>query len=343
MGLNNIAKGALPKAQDIQQLINLLQALYDAGPLSFLGTVSAPSNTPTVTLSSGSLSGSHQWGTYWITGIPNGSGGVNVTGRTTPSPYTTAQTLTNQQGTVSISGQGIPQGVIGWGVVRNHAGGSVWYEVPGSEQFNLSGAMPVTFTDNTPDANLTIGAPSVNTTGTPVTFGAPVTFDSPVYLNGVNNVNAPPTPVILASSNIQGVGMTEFGDLVPINPSQIQNGTYWTVKDKNGNPIWKVYLAGGAIDVEAYLRCYGGLYVPSGQSTWLINGIGSNYTWTGTISYQSSVTITHGLGHKPIMTALGTTGNTRLAWGESTANQSVTVSNYPTVGGNSWTGSIYFW
>jgi hypothetical protein len=164
-----------------------------------------------------------------------------------------------------------------------------------------------------------------------------------IYLNNTNNVNAPPTTVYLASSNPQGVGMTEYGDLVPINPSQIQNGTYWTVQDKNGNPMWKVYLSGGAIDCEAYWRCYGGLYVPNGQATWLINGIGSNYSWSGTISYQSSVTITHGLGHKPIMTALGTTGNIRLAWGEATASQSVNVSNYPTVGGNSWTGTIYFW
>jgi hypothetical protein len=339
VGLNNIAKGALPKAADIQQLINILQALYDAGPLSFLGSVSAPSTAPTATLSSGSLNGSYQWGTYWITGIPNGSGGVNVTGRTTPSPYSTSISLTNQQGTVSISGQGIPQGVIGWGVVRNHAGGSVWYEVPGSEQFNLSGLMPVTFIDNTSDANLITSAPSTNTTGTPVTFGAPVTFDSPVYLNGVDNVNAPPTPVILASSNIQGVGMTEFGDLVPINPSQIQSGTYWTVKDKNGNPMWKVYLSGGAIDCEAYWRCYGGLYVPSGQSTWLCNGIGWNYTWSGTINTGTSTTLTHNLGHYPIVALAGTTGNLELTYRFQDL-ETIVVTNYSS-GGNNWTGGVY--
>ena len=340
MGLNNITKGALPKAADIQQLINILQAIYDAGPLHLLGAVPAPSAAPAVTLSSGSLNGSYQWGTYWITGIPNGAGGVNVTGRTTSSPYSTTQSLTNQQGTVSISGQGIPQGVIGWGVVRNHAGGSVWYEVPGSEQFNLSGSIPVTFIDNTPDANLTTAAPSTNTTGTPVTFGAPVTFDSPVYLNGVNNVNAPPTPVILASSNIQGVGMTEFGDLVPINPSQIQNNTYWTVKDVNGNPMWKVYLSGGAIDVNSYLRLYDGLYVGTGPC-YIDPGISPNYTWSGTINSATTQPLAHNLGHYPIVALSGTTGNLELTY-RFTDTNNITVENYSS-GSNNWTGTVYLW
>lgn len=180
--------------------------------------------------------------------------------------------------------------------------------------------------------------PITNTTGTPVNFGAPVTFDSPVYLNGVNNVNAPPTPVILASSNIQGVGMTEYGDLVPINPSQIQNSTYWTVKDKNGNAMWKVYLAGGAIDVNAYLRLYNGLYVTTGPC-YINPGIAWNYSWSGTINTGTSTTLTHNLGHYPIVALAGTTGNLELTYRFQDL-ETIVISNYSS-GGNNWTGGVY--
>ena len=169
MGFNSIQKGVLPKASDIQQVINVLTGQADAGLLSLLAPVSAPSAAPVATLSAGSLTGSYQWGIYWITGIPDGAGNVNITGRTTPSSYSTAQTLTNQQCTINISGETIPTGVIGWGVVRNQAGGSTWYIVPGSEQFNLSGTIPLTYIDNIADANLVTVAPTTNTTGTKIT------------------------------------------------------------------------------------------------------------------------------------------------------------------------------
>lgn len=148
----------------------MFTALWDGGALSFLGPVAGSASAPTVTLSAGSLNGSYEWGFYWITGIPDGTGAYNVTGRTTPSPYSTAQTLTNQEGVVSIAGIAIPTGVVGWGVVRNQAGGATWYEVPGSEQFlNASGAMPTTYTDDMADANLVTDAPATNTTGTSFT------------------------------------------------------------------------------------------------------------------------------------------------------------------------------
>lgn len=163
-----------------------------------------------------------------------------------------------------------------------------------------------------------------------------------VYLNNLNNVSDPPTPVILASSNVQGVGMTEFGDLVPINPAQIQSGTYWTVKDKNGNPMWKVFLAGGAIDVQAYLRCYGGLYVPSGQSTWLINGIGANYSTSLAIAPGTSAVVTHNLGHQyPIVALSGTMGNLQLTYSFTSTTQ-MSITNYST-GSNTWNGTVFLW
>jgi hypothetical protein len=154
-------------AEHILQLIGVLTGQIDGGALQFLGQVAAPATAPTVTLSAGALNGSYEWGTYWITGAADGTGSYAVTGRTTPSPYSTAQALANQQGTVSIAGQAIPTGVVGWGVVRNQAGGGTWYEVPGSEQFmNNAGVMPTSFVDNVADGNLVTAAPATNTTGT---------------------------------------------------------------------------------------------------------------------------------------------------------------------------------
>ncbi|WDL96954.1 sialidase family protein [Alicyclobacillus sp. ALC3] len=167
MGLESIAKGSLPTAAQIQQFINVLTGVRDAGPLSLLGPVENPAIAPAVTLQSGSLTGDYQWGFYWITGIETGSGSFNITGRTLVSALTTAQTLSSQQASVSIAGITVPTGVVGWGVVRNQNGGSTWYEVPGSEQFlSSSGAMPLVFFDNVADANLVTAAPSTNTTGT---------------------------------------------------------------------------------------------------------------------------------------------------------------------------------
>ena len=161
-----------------------------------------------------------------------------------------------------------------------------------------------------------------------------------VYLGNENNVNAPPTPVILACSNAQGVGMTEFGDLVPINPSQIQTGTYWSVMDKLGNPMWKVYLTGGAIDVNAYLRLYDGLYVTTGPC-YITPGIACNYTWSGAISSGANANLTHNLGHYPMVALSGTRGNLELTY-QFTDTNNIVVSNYSS-GSNIWTGTVYLW
>ena len=219
-------------------------------------------------------------------------------------------------------------------------------------QFSATGSVPgnivLVLNDNPTQAGTQFTAALMNKIEQALATVSNVTFTLPsylmvgtVYLNNLNNVNAPPTPVILASSNVQGVGMTEYGDLVPINPSQIQSGTYWTVKDKNGNPMWKVYLAGGTIDVEAYLRCYGGLYVPSGQSTYLCNGIAANYTWSGTITSGGNATLTHSLGHYPIVALSGTRGNLELTY-QFTDTNNIVISNYSSAS-NSWSGTVYLW
>lgn len=177
-------------AEDVAQLVRALTGQLDAGSLSLLGPVPAPSAAPTVTLAAGGVTGTgYQWGTYWITGIPDGTGTYHVTGRTTISPLTAAQALSAQEATVSIAGETVPTGAIGWGVVRNQSAGSTWCEVPGSEQFlSLAGAMPTTYVDDTPDADLVTDAPATNSTGT--TLAAILSLLSGSSISGTVNGSA---------------------------------------------------------------------------------------------------------------------------------------------------------
>lgn len=154
-------------AESFNQTTLALTGQLDPGGLKLIGPTSAPASAPTVTLQSGTLTGTgYQWGVYWITGMPDGTGAVHVTGRTTVGPYSAAQNLSSQQATIDISSLPVPVGVIGWGVARNASGGTTFYSVPNSEQFVTgSGLLATTFVDQTPDANLVTAAPSVNTTG----------------------------------------------------------------------------------------------------------------------------------------------------------------------------------
>lgn len=117
------------------------------------------------------LTGAYKWAFYWITGVQDGSAangsGVHIVGRTLRSTATATQNPSAQKGQVSIAGITVPTGVIGWGVCRTLAGGSTYFLVPGSEQFqSLVGTMPQTYVDNTGDGSLVTGVQSTNTTGT---------------------------------------------------------------------------------------------------------------------------------------------------------------------------------
>lgn len=175
--------------------------------------------------------------------------------------------------------------------------------------------------------------PTTNTTGTTLCLNG-----------GANNISAPTQTLIMASSNVHGIGMDQYGIFYPINPASVTSGDYWGVYDKNGANALKIYIDGGAaIDVNKYLRCYGGLYVPSGQSTYLINGVGNNYSQSvSALASGSSLTITHNLGHQVCWVALsGTMGNLSLTYSFTSTTQ-MTLTNYSS-GSNAWTGTIYLW
>ena len=216
-------------------------------------------------------------------------------------------------------------------------------------QFSATGSVPgqvtLTLNDNPTQAGTPVTAARMNNLEQGLDQVSSVTDTLPaslmlgtLYLGNVNNVNAPPTPVLLAAPNAQGVGMTAYGDLVPINPAQVLSGTYWAVRDIHANPILSVYLQGGDVDVHAYLRCYNGLDVSVGPC-YLSPGIGFNYSWSGTINSGTTTTLTHNLGHYPLVTLSGTVGNLELNY-KFTDTNNIQVSNYSS-GGNAWTGSVY--
>lgn len=163
-------------AEDILQLVNVLSGQQDGGALSLLQPLAAPA-APSVSLSAGGITGTgYQWGVYWVSGIMDGTATAHVTGRTPVGTLTSAQALSAQEATVSISSLTPPTGTIGWGVARNKSGGSTWYLVPGSEQYlTVAGSLPASYIDNTVDASLVTVAQTANTTGT--TFpGVPVAY-----------------------------------------------------------------------------------------------------------------------------------------------------------------------
>lgn len=65
-----------------------------------------------------------------------------------------------------------------------------------------------------------------------------------VILGTSSNVSSPLSPISLASSNATGMGLDQYGNLLPINPSAVQNGQSWNVQDKAGNNVLKVYKDG---------------------------------------------------------------------------------------------------
>lgn len=66
-----------------------------------------------------------------------------------------------------------------------------------------------------------------------------------------------------------------------------------------------------------------------------------NYSWSGSISSGSTVTITHNLGHYPIVAADGSMGNIQLTFSNVSTSQ-IKVCNY-NGGSNPWNGTIRMW
>lgn len=67
------------------------------------------------------------------------------------------------------------------------------------------------------------------------------------------------------------------------------------------------------------------------------------FTWSGTVGYNTSVTITHNLGYVPIIMLSGSCGNMQMTTCNKTDNINQLVLNNYSSGDNIWTGIVYFW
>lgn len=65
-----------------------------------------------------------------------------------------------------------------------------------------------------------------------------------IVLGQTNNVSSPGSTIYLASANSAGMGMDQYGNLLPIAPNSISNGQSWTVKDKSGNTVFQALKDG---------------------------------------------------------------------------------------------------
>ncbi|WCK55440.1 tail fiber domain-containing protein [Aneurinibacillus sp. Ricciae_BoGa-3] len=149
-------------------------------------------------------------------------------GRTTKvSPVTT---ITNGNATLSANNYN----AISWPAI---AGAATYDVLKGNTSTALATGLTATSVNDTGQATSSYTAPTRNTT-------ADVLVDGAVVLGGVNNINNPTSPVLLAPSNANGLGMDQFGNLLPINPGALTAGANWSVLDKNGNLPLKVKVDG---------------------------------------------------------------------------------------------------
>ncbi|GIM47048.1 hypothetical protein DNHGIG_25970 [Collibacillus ludicampi] len=65
-----------------------------------------------------------------------------------------------------------------------------------------------------------------------------------LILGGTNSISNPNAPVYLAPPNPLGMGMDQYGNLLPINPGAVTVGTTWSVFGKNGNKDFSVAVDG---------------------------------------------------------------------------------------------------
>jgi hypothetical protein len=65
-----------------------------------------------------------------------------------------------------------------------------------------------------------------------------------IVLGQTNNVSSPASTIYLASANASGMGMDQYGNLLPISPGSVTSGQSWTIKDKSGNTVFQALKDG---------------------------------------------------------------------------------------------------
>ncbi|SKA89737.1 phage minor structural protein, N-terminal region [Clostridium sp. USBA 49] len=110
--------------------------------------------------------------------------------------------------------------------------------------------------------------------------------------------------------------------------------SWWGIGIHDNNDVCNIVINSRTGDISNKGKIY---------SNWGYSNIGKSpaYTWSGTINYNTYVTITHNLGYNPIIQTSGSQGNLVLTFLNSDSNNT-RVFNY-SGGSNNWTGTIYFW
>ena len=218
-GLYSVAKGALPQASDVNQLVKGLQGTTDLGQVTLFAVLTNPTGTPTsVANGSGNLTGTYGWVATECTGGADDAGNVYITGETLPTPVSAALTLSSNQATVGNLPTGTT-GVVAVRVYRNTASGSAttgpFYLVQQINN-NTTASIP----DNVPDSSLGYLVTTVNTTGTVISGGT----ISGATLSGT--FAGTPTYSGLPTFSA-GIGMTNLANQVQLSffPSALPVGT----------------------------------------------------------------------------------------------------------------------
>ncbi|MHB1681582.1 MAG: LamG-like jellyroll fold domain-containing protein [Bacilli bacterium] len=189
-GLYSVAKGALPLASDVNQVVTGLQGTRDLGQVIPFAVLANPTGIPTSAANgSGNLTGTYGWVATECTGGVDDAGNVYITGETLPSPVSAALVLSSNQATVGNLPTGTT-GVVAVRAYRNKATGSAttgpFYLV---QQINNN--TTVSIPDNTPDGSLGALAPVQNTTGTSIAGINALTHGGALMalLNFAGNIN----------------------------------------------------------------------------------------------------------------------------------------------------------
>jgi hypothetical protein len=78
-----------------------------------------------------------------------------------------------------------------------------------------------------------------------------------IVLGPDSKVSSPASPIYLASANVKGIGLDQYGNILPIAPSSIASGDTWNVFDKNGNKVLSVSKDGsGGVTIPGTLNGY---------------------------------------------------------------------------------------
>ncbi|MFL0245534.1 hypothetical protein [Candidatus Clostridium stratigraminis] len=158
-----------------------------------------------------------------------------------------------------------------------------------------------------------------------LTIGAASEPTLSLHTNGATNN----TKLSASCSNVGNVGSECDNVSLAINSSASAHGSLeiygWPYTEAD------VYINGRLI-------LYEGTATISASGGYSYLGKKSAFSWGGTIASGTSVTITHNLGYKPIVSIGGTLGNVIITY-QYVDNNSIKVNAYA----NAWTGSVYLW